>query len=150
VDFGSLGDPLPDCRAGQRVLEQGQQAAQLARHIRLRGPVELRHYLLRNMQAQISQDQGHSDHQWLIEGAPAPERPLAVCTPQPLCFVGWQVCFDFLDQVPKRFCRQAGEGLNHGGMLTQTAFGEHRIQPHSGSWIAVFNEALRYPVHLLL
>jgi hypothetical protein len=143
VDFGSLGDPLPDGRAGQRLLEHGQQTAQLARHIRLRGSVELRHYLLRDMQAQISQDQGHSDHQWLIEGAPAPERPLAVWTSQPLCFVGWQVFFDFLEQVPKRFRWQAGEGLNHGGMLAQTAFCEHGLQPHSGGWIAVFNEALR-------
>src|SRR5437870_2966614 len=56
--------------------------------------------------------------------------------PQPLLFVGWQLFCDFLDQVPKRFRRQAGEGLNDCGMLAQTAFCEHGIPPHSGGWIA--------------
>src|SRR5437870_9648867 len=55
--------------------------------------------------------------------------------PQPLLFVGWQLFCDFLDQVPKRFRRQAGEGLNDCGMLAQTAFCEHGIPPHSGGWI---------------
>src|SRR5438132_12437167 len=56
--------------------------------------------------------------------------------PQPLLFVGWQLFCDFLDQVPKCFRRQAGEGLNDCGMLAQTAFCEHGIPPHSGGWIA--------------
>jgi hypothetical protein len=51
AEVGPLGQLLPDCRAGQHSLEHGQQAAQLARHICLRGAVELGDRLLRDMKA---------------------------------------------------------------------------------------------------